>query len=222
MRARATFDDLPRSIVRPLSVSEVAAVAEVEQKRVHRMIDDQIIPKAMIVPSKLTRSERKRRLLKPEACPFVSFSASTGEYVSAKMRRRVFAELGRLLRGETASVSIEEGVLKVDVAKVMRDSLKRLHALATAEAAVVVDPDIRGGMPVLRGTRIGVYEIAGMAAVESDETILEAFPSLNRRALANAKLYALARPLIGRPSGERGRDGSAQVRRVVEVDPRAF
>ena len=222
MGAIASFNDLPRSILRPLSVGEVAAVAGIEQKRVHRMIDDQVIPRAMVVPSMLARSERKRRLLKPEACPFVSFFASTGEYVSAKMRRRVFAELHRLLKGERGSVSIEEGVLKVDVSKVMRDSLKQLHALAMAEAAVVVDPDIRGGMPVLRGTRIGVYEIAGMAEVESDETILEAFPSLSRKSLAKAKLYALARPLLGRPGGGRGREGSAQVRKLVEVDPRAL
>lgn len=222
MGAIASFNDLPRSILRPLSVGEVAAVAGIEQKRVHRMIDDQVIPRAMVVPSKRLGSERKRRLLKPQACPFVSFFASTGEYVSAKMRRRVFAELGRLLKGEPASVLIEEGVLKVDVSKVMRETLKRMHALAKAEAAVVVDPDLRGGMPLLRGTRLGVYEIASMAKVESDERILEAFPSLSKAALANAKLYAMARPLLGRPSGSTERYAGARVAKIVEVDPRTL
>lgn len=218
----ATFNDLPRSILRPLSVGEVAAVVGIEQKRVHRMIDDQVIPRAMVVPSKRSGSERKRRLLKPQACPFVSFSASTGEYVSAKMRRRVFAELGRLLKGEPANVLIEEGVLKVDVSKVMRDTLKRMRALAMAEAAVIVDPNLRGGMPVLRGTRIGVYEIASMAKVETDRRILEAFPSLTKTALLNAKLYAMARPLLGRPSGGPERYAGARVAKIVEVDPRTL
>lgn len=67
--------------------------------------------------------------------------------------------------------------------------------VARAEAAVEIDPSIRGGMPVIRGTRIGVYELADIAAHETVETILVSFPMLTTAMIESAKIYARAHPL---------------------------
>jgi len=74
-----------------------------------------------------------------------------------------------------------------------------MAALAAAEAEVISDPGIRGGLPVIRGTRIGVYEIADFCKAETDDYILEQFPSLTLKLLEHAKLYANAHPLPRRP-----------------------
>jgi uncharacterized protein (DUF433 family) len=65
---------------------------------------------------------------------------------------------------------------------------------------VVEDPEIRGGEPCIKGTRIGVYEIADMLDQGASEAeILEGYPSLKRYQLELAKTYAQAYPRRGRP-----------------------
>jgi uncharacterized protein (DUF433 family) len=67
--------------------------------------------------------------------------------------------------------------------------------LARIEASVVSDPEILGGTPVVRGTRVPVYDVAAsVAAGISIERILTAYPSLNREQVDTAALYAKANP----------------------------
>jgi len=67
--------------------------------------------------------------------------------------------------------------------------------LQEAAESVIVDPDIRGGMPVLRGTRVGVYEIADMAKFTDCVELLEDYPTLTRGMIACARVYAKAYPI---------------------------
>lgn len=65
---------------------------------------------------------------------------------------------------------------------------------------IEVDPDIRGGTPVLAGTRMGVHALA--QRVESGDTLdilAEEYPDVPREAFEVALRYAAARPLRGRP-----------------------
>jgi uncharacterized protein (DUF433 family) len=65
---------------------------------------------------------------------------------------------------------------------------------------VVCDPEIRGGLPVIKGTRIGVYEVAAMLDQgETEEEFLEGYPTLKREQLELSKMYAAAYPRRGRP-----------------------
>ena len=65
---------------------------------------------------------------------------------------------------------------------------------------VVEDPEIRGGEPCIRGTRVGVYEIARMLEHGAPEDeILEGYPSLKREQLELAKIYVGAYPRKRRP-----------------------
>lgn len=59
------------------------------------------------------------------------------------------------------------------------------------EGAIVVDPEVMGGKPVVAGTRITVEEILRrLAAGETPEDILQAFPRLTPEGLRAALLYA--------------------------------
>lgn len=59
------------------------------------------------------------------------------------------------------------------------------------EGAIVVDPEVMGGKPVVAGTRITVEEILRrLAAGETPEEIFQALPRLTPEGLRAALLYA--------------------------------
>ena len=77
------------------------------------------------------------------------------------------------------------------------------------ERWVQIDPEIRAGEPVVRGTRVSVQVLADLAAqgAEADE-LLEDYPRLTPESLAAALAYARAHPRIARatrPSWTNGR-----------------
>ncbi|HEX4065376.1 MAG TPA: DUF433 domain-containing protein [Acidobacteriaceae bacterium] len=67
--------------------------------------------------------------------------------------------------------------------------------LEKACAQVIADPEILSGMPVIRGTRVPVYDVAAsvVAGIPMEE-ILSSYPSLNREQVELATLYAEANP----------------------------
>jgi uncharacterized protein (DUF433 family) len=70
------------------------------------------------------------------------------------------------------------------------------------DAHIVVDEEIKGGTPVIRGTRMTVYAVLGR--VDHGETIddiLADNPDLTREALEAAINYARSHPLVGHPGG---------------------
>ena len=72
-------------------------------------------------------------------------------------------------------------------------SYRRVNVRRLAEH-VVSDPDIRGGLPTLLGTRCGVYEVADLAAAEPVDRILEEYPSLTAELIQAAVEYARENP----------------------------
>ena len=65
---------------------------------------------------------------------------------------------------------------------------------------VIEDPEILGGTPIIKGTRVPVYEVA--AAVNSEtpkDRILKSNPSLKGWQVELASVYANAVPPRGRP-----------------------
>ena len=75
-----------------------------------------------------------------------------------------------------------------------------LARLRQARRMVVADPEILGGEPVFRGTRIPVHLIADMTAqsVEMAE-IVDGYPALTMDQVQLAVLYATAYPRRARP-----------------------
>lgn len=75
-----------------------------------------------------------------------------------------------------------------------------MRILRRARAAVISDPDIMGGDPVFRGTRIPVHLIAtllGQGSTIAD--LLDGYPRLTAEMARFAPIYAAAYPLPGQP-----------------------
>jgi uncharacterized protein (DUF433 family) len=59
---------------------------------------------------------------------------------------------------------------------------------------IVIDPDVRGGKPYIKGTRITVYDIVEyLAGGMSEAEILDDFPSLRPEHLRAALTFAAQR-----------------------------
>ncbi|HEY6886344.1 MAG TPA: DUF433 domain-containing protein [Solirubrobacter sp.] len=65
---------------------------------------------------------------------------------------------------------------------------------------IVSDPEIKGGEPVIRGSRVSVHTLAArIADGDSDAVLDEDFPHIPAEAREVAALYARANPRRGRP-----------------------
>ena len=70
------------------------------------------------------------------------------------------------------------------------------------EAHIIVDPDIMGGTPVLRGTRMTIYSVLGrLDGGDQVDDILEDTPQLTRKAIEAAAGYARMNPLVENAEG---------------------
>ncbi len=64
-------------------------------------------------------------------------------------------------------------------------------------ARITVNPKIFGGQPIIRGMRMAVEQVLGMlAAGDSSEAILDAYPYLEREDIQACLVFA--RRLVGR------------------------
>ena len=196
-----TFSDLPKSILRPLGLDEVAAIIGVSRSTMIRLVKNSPLPKSAFHRTKSTSTPGARSKVRPAACPMAYFDVTTGPLLSSQMQRRMIQQIGRILQGSAPNEVFEVDGLRIDLPLSISQAVSKMAALANAESEVIADLRIRDGLPVLRGTRIGVYEIADLCRAETDEYILEQFPSLTRSRLEHARLYAKAHPLSRRVGG---------------------
>jgi uncharacterized protein (DUF433 family) len=73
---------------------------------------------------------------------------------------------------------------------------------AKRDDTIVSDPEILGGMPVIKGTQVLVYDVAAsvQAGIPRDR-ILAAYPTIKEHHLDLAVAYAEANPLQGQTRG---------------------
>jgi len=77
---------------------------------------------------------------------------------------------------------------------------ERQSRVRAAQDIVVCDPEILGGMPVIKGTRVPVYTLAAwFANGEPVELILDSYPSVTREQVELAAVYAEAFPNEEKP-----------------------
>jgi uncharacterized protein (DUF433 family) len=79
-------------------------------------------------------------------------------------------------------------------------AVERLGRLIAARNLVESSSEILGGTPVIRGTRVPVYDVAASASAGvPTESILTDYPTLDREKVELAVIFAEANPPRGRP-----------------------
>jgi uncharacterized protein (DUF433 family) len=139
----------------------------------------------------------------------ISFYVESAERLTAKERTCTIREAGSRLREfrnfdlkflVEHDWTVRHDFVTIDLAPFARRTKERMERLTAAREAVVSDPEILGGTPVLRGTRVPAYDVA--ASVEagiSTDRILAAYPSITEEWIKLATIYAAANPPRGRP-----------------------
>jgi uncharacterized protein (DUF433 family) len=185
-----------------LKLTEAAVVARVAIRDVNRAIDERILPDGFF-----TVEEGRR--VQISACPLISFYFASAKHLTSEERLFAVREVGSRLHKFEASAlaalmkedwTVRDEFLTIDLAPFVRGTRERMERLVAARALVATDPDVLGGTPVIRGTRVPVHDVAASAAagVRTD-LILAAYPALDVEKIELAMIYAEANPARGRP-----------------------
>jgi uncharacterized protein (DUF433 family) len=179
--------------------TEVAVLTGLPVKAVHNAIDRQTIS---AVSGK--RGGHVTRLLDRRALISLTLERRLANRFGPDLRREIFEALAASSRN---AVSLEGGIIKIDLRQPRLELANSLRELRRARRLVVSDPEIRGGEPVFRGTRVPVHMIAELIAKgETNTNLREDYPRLTEEMFRLAPVYAAAYPLQGRPRKHPWRD----------------
>jgi uncharacterized protein (DUF433 family) len=206
-----------------LTPTEAAVVASVTVRDVNRVIDERILPDKLYAIG-----EDRTRSFFVDSCVLIAFYFKTANQLTAEERVKTIADASSRL----PSISIKEGsrrnasrsnwvvredFLTIDLAPFVKSVRGQFAKLQQARELVVEDPEVLGGTPVVRNTRIPIYDVAASAAKgTSTDRLLAAYPGLTAREVELATLYAEANPQRGRPR----RTGGPSPRKVSLVASR--
>ena len=182
----------------PMSISEACAATGISSRKITRLIDDEVLPKSVCL------KRGKAWALRAYSMPMAVFCAYYRAVFDKRIQYIVTSLVGNfakknwksLLEDPRKSLGLryDAELISVDLGKPVLQAMLGLNRLIDARSRVVEDPEIRGGIPTIRGTRIGVYQLAGLRENEDMETILEHYPWLSREDVDAAALYAKAYP----------------------------
>ena len=178
--------------------TEAAVLTGLTLKAVNNAIDKKTIS--------AVAGEEGGRLLDARALVSLALERRLADRVAPELRRQVFDALASSPRN---TVSLEGGLVTIDLREPRREVAATLRDLRRARRLVVSDPEIMGGEPVFRGTRVPVHMIAGLVAQGSTQAeLLAGYPRLTAEMIRLAPVYAAAYPLRGRPRQQPWRDNS--------------
>lgn len=180
---------MPASQTTLMTANEAASVTGVPLRQVHRIIDAGLLGAAV-------KRRDKARLLAPKALVGLKLAHETADVLTLQSRRAVVAASIRRPRQNL----IRTELIVVDARPAARAVRAGLDQLSKARGIVSSTPDVLGGTPVFKGTRIPVHDIADMLANgDRPAVIIKAFPQLDADRVRLAAIYALAYPARGRP-----------------------
>lgn len=176
--------------------TEAAVLTGLPLKAVNNAIDKKTIS--------AVAGEEGTRLLDARALVSLSLERRLSDRLAPDLRRQVFDALAEARRNV---ISLEGGLLKIDLREPRRELATSLRELRRARRLVVSDPDIMGGEPVFRGTRVPVHMAAALVAQGSTQAdLIEGYTRLTAEMIRLAPIYAAAYPLRGRPRHQPWRD----------------
>jgi uncharacterized protein (DUF433 family) len=178
------------------TTTEAAVLTGLPLKAVNNAIDKKTVS---AIPG-----DEGTRLLDARALVSLSIERRLSDRLAPELRRQVFDALAQAPRNV---VSLEGGLLKIDLREPRRELAISLRELRRARRLVVSDSEIMGGDPVFRGTRVPVHMVAKLVERGSTEAeLIKAYPRLSAEMTRLAPVYAAAYPLRGRPRHQPWRD----------------
>jgi uncharacterized protein (DUF433 family) len=185
-----------------LSPREVAELAGTPKRAVEKAIEERVLA----VRSRAVRRGARMagRLLPSYAVAYTALVANLDLKLAIDQKKRLLTKLARLAPAEVSSARIELApAVEVDVGRLIGDAMERAERYRSArDKFIVIDDAVKGGTPVIRGTRMTVYSVLGrIEHGEAIEDLLDDNPDLPHEAVEAALTYARTHPPRGRPGG---------------------
>jgi len=178
------------------SVGEAAVLSRVPLDKVRREIEHGVLS--------VEHSDTRVQLSLSDVIYLGLLRRLEADEVSVARERR--SRLARALKRHPPAVAWREEIsttLQIDWHALELDLEPRVSLYERGRDRIVEDPDILGGEPVFKGTRLAVRHIGGMRLKgESIGAILGDYPYLNADDVAFAAMYAESHPRLGRPRRE--------------------
>lgn len=169
------------------TAAEAAVLSRLSLKAVNNAIDKKMVPACR---------RGAGRLLDEAAVVYLALERRLAGDTTPEFRRRLFAEIAAAPKRRVIAL----GAVKIDLAEPRREVMARVKELRRAERLIVSDPEILGGAPVFRGTRIPVHRIAFLLGHgDTAKALRQAYPRLTDEMIGFAPIYAEAHPPRGRP-----------------------
>lgn len=194
---------------RAVSPREAVFVTGLSEKTINQAIDRKEIP---TLPARRT-GEHERLLGFPELL-YLSLRDSVGHLLSPAGKRMLLQRLD-VLRAEQMPGGLTMGPLELNIGPQVEAVVGRLERVELTRSFVSVDPQVRGGEPVVSGTRIPVSVLADLERQGATrEELLEDYPALTAESLEAALFYAQLYPRRGRPRRAEWRRNGVVVRQA--------
>jgi uncharacterized protein (DUF433 family) len=185
------------------TTAEAAELAEAPPAAVEKAIEDGIVEvKRAPAPN---AGARARRLLSATGVYYLAFLKRCEVSFSRKHKERLWTWFKETPKDRlmTASWHVSPGIVvhPGELLDTVRDRL--IWYTRVRNRWIEHNPEIKGGTPVVTGTRMTVYSVQGrIDHGDSIDDVLEDNPDLPREAIEAAVAYARANPLVGRPGGK--------------------
>lgn len=164
-------------------------------KAVNKAIEDAAVPVRIARTGKL-----RRRYVPYSSLVCLQLHAAGLSRLPLRTRREVFRRV--LKEPQEQQINYTEALI-VDVATARTKLNSKVQELEKAANMIHSDPEIMGGAPVFRGTRVPVYLVADMVAQGAPiGEITEGYPSLTAEMVETARVYAATHPKRGRPPAQ--------------------
>jgi uncharacterized protein (DUF433 family) len=200
-------DDAPISV----TTAEAAWLTDLPAKTINATIDRGELPRV----NRARSPTRNPRRLGPADVIYLFLRKDLSEVLSATAKRELYEQLVSLSAErylirrvrqrppesqDDLVITLAGGVVRIELKRALVRLSKRWNALRQAEEVIVSDPEIRGGEPVIKGTRVPAYLVADLIDQGADlREILEDYPSLNANKVRAALAFARTHPRRGRP-----------------------
>lgn len=171
------------------STTEVAAFAELDERRVRKEVEHGIVRAKSPPRFDLTELVYFRTLA------LLSFELGVDD-------RRVLHERlhAAMAHADKAARLALGAIVELKVGEVIDGLTQQLDRFEAWKAKLVIDDDILGGEPVFPKSRLAVRHVGGMLLKGAPASeVREDYPYLDDQDLAFAKLFTKAYPRVGRP-----------------------
>lgn len=169
------------------TVSEASTITGLPVRAINKAIEKKTVSVEVI---------HSQRLLSRASLLCLSLESKGLKNFPPKFRRAIY----RSVIANSRAPQIRQGdAVIIDIAAARREIAARLRDLRKAKRMVVETPEIMGGTPTIRGTRIPVHAVAIMVnAGTSIPEMLEGYPSLDQEKIRLSLIFSAAVPRRGR------------------------